>query len=122
MLYDGKLTDCCIDYLYAGKMDETDFDKFYKFQLSLGMKELEPPKTSLHGPSDKPETRRAVLGVPDGAGGIMLKGVIVNPPYPFAPGPGRHARRAGSRGLEMLAALAVGAALASVIRALRRRD
>lgn len=123
MLHDGKLykTDCTINYLNAGEMSEEDFWLFYKFQLEMGFLPVEAPDKTPYGPSDKPETRRAVLGTYDPHGTLQLRGVIVNPPYPFAGGGSKSGLlpRRGSLG-GLLTSLVAGAAVATLVSRLGR--
>ena len=120
VLHDGSTykTNCFIDYEWLPEMTFNEFEALYKVFLSTGLSQAEPPNKSLHGPKDEiKKTYRAVFEVKGLASTVMYKGVIVNPPYPFAPGATRGASRLG-----LLAAVAAIVGVGLLIKGLVSED
>ena len=124
ILMDGEPNDPAIpiQYVYAGQMVVNEFPGFYRFLNEMGNDDFEKPGKSPKSPKDDSDTIRTIVKGYDAWGGVQLRGVIVNPSYPIAPG---HHRSNGiihrRRGLgSLLTALAAGAAVATLVSHLGR--
>lgn len=122
-LLDGEPKDPAIPihYVYAGQMTDEAFAGFYRFLNEMGYDEFEKPGKSPKSPKDNSDTIRTIVKSYDAWGGVQLRGVIVNPSYPWAPGHPKGSRFTRRRGLgSLLAALVAGAAVATLVSRLGR--
>lgn len=122
-LLDGEPKDPAIPihYVYAGQMTDKAFPGFYRFLNEMGYDEFEKPGKSPKSPKDNSDTIRTIVKSYDAWGGVQLRGVIVNPSYPWAPGHPKGSRFTRRRGLgSLLAALVAGAAVATLVSRLGR--
>ena len=125
MLINSKHSDPTvpINYIYAGQMVDDKFDGFYKFLKEMGYEDFETRDKSPKSPKDESDTIRTVVKGYDVWGGEQLRGVIVNPSYPWAPGhPGPQFLNRRGRLSSLLTALAAGAVLATLVSRLGRNQ